>query len=93
MRTYHYMWPHSSGTSNTPSCLSDTALVLLLVLVHFPAAHCQQLNGVKEALQRLRDGSLSPDGTGAEEGQGAGSGYPLVSFAQLYEYCAAGGWA
>ena len=96
MRTYHLIWRHSSGTNDTPSSLSDVALVLLLVLVHFPAGHCQQVNGVKEALKRLRDRSLSPDGVGTEEGQGSGgssaeSSYPCVSFAYLYEYCAAGG--
>lgn len=96
MTTARLLWRSSGGSDGTYAPLSDVALVLLLVLVHFPAHHAQRVNPVKQALTGLRDASLSAGMVTPAGGSNGGAadavvdGSPLVSFARLYDFCAAG---
>jgi hypothetical protein len=71
------------------------ALILLLVLAHYPAHHADLVNGVKEGLHHLRDVAAADDDD-AEGGGGVAAAamkqtqHPGFSFARLHDFFATG---
>lgn len=91
LRTYQYIWRSSSRSGDVqPSPLGELALLLLLVLAHYPAHHAELANGVKEGLQALQDTAGATDTEGGTGSSGNSSGRPSISFARLYDYFATG---
>jgi hypothetical protein len=95
LRTYQYILRHSQADDQTPSPLGDLALILLLVLAHYPAHHADLVNGVKEGLHHLRDVAAADDDD-AEGGGGVAAAamkqtqHPGFSFARLHDFFATG---
>lgn len=88
LRTYQYILRHGADDP-TPSPLGDLALILLLVLAHYPAHHADLVNGVKEGLHHLRD-VAADDAEGGAAAALKQSQHPGFSFARLHDFFASG---